>query len=276
MPPTADHEPAATLAREESALACLKRGWSIVPVAERGKRPLVLWEQFQHARASAAEVGRWFRRWPNANVGVVTGSISGIIVLDVDAKHGGAASLRALEKRYAPLPETVTALSGGGGRHYYFTHPGSELHNRAGIAKGLDLRGDGGMIVAPPSIHPSGRPYAWQDTHAPDEIALARLPAWLLALARGGSAGTGHPLPYWRSLVRRGVGEGERNSTIASLAGHLLWHDVDPDVVLELLLSWNQARCRPPLSDDEVAQTVQSIVRTHSRAGSHGSRGQRG
>ena len=65
--------------------------------------------------------------------------------------------------------------------------------------------------------------------------------------------------------MRRGVAEGERNNTIASLTGHLLWHGVDPEVALQLLLCWNRVRCRPPLSDDEVARTVESIRRTHVR-----------
>ncbi|MFO1301135.1 MAG: primase alpha helix C-terminal domain-containing protein [Burkholderiaceae bacterium] len=81
----------------------------------------------------------------------------------------------------------------------------------------------------------------------------------------GTAAHTGHPLSHWRRLVGEGVAEGARNATIASLAGHLLWHQVDPHVVLELLLSWNRQRCRPPLADDEVAATVASIARTHVR-----------
>jgi hypothetical protein len=66
-------------------------------------------------------------------------------------------------------------------------------------------------------------------------------------------------------LVREGVARGERNNTIASLAGHLFWHGVDARVALELLLSWNRIRCRPPLPDDEVAAIVQSIERIHER-----------
>jgi hypothetical protein len=73
----------------------------------------------------------------------------------------------------------------------------------------------------------------------------------------------GHPLEYWRRLVTDGVPEGSRNNTIASLAGHLLWHGVDRDVVTELMLTWNRARCRPPLTDVEVVRTVESITRLH-------------
>jgi hypothetical protein len=64
-------------------------------------------------------------------------------------------------------------------------------------------------------------------------------------------------------LVKEGIQEGERNNAIASLAGHLFWHGIDPTVVLDLLLCWNAHRCRPPLPDDEVARTVDSIMRLH-------------
>jgi hypothetical protein len=91
------------------------------------------------------------------------------------------------------------------------------------------------------------------------------MPGWLFLalLARG--YGHGHPLSHWRDLVRRGVKEGERNATIASLCGHLLWHGVDAQVALELLLCWNRERCAPPLDDAEVASVVASITRLHER-----------
>jgi hypothetical protein len=92
------------------------------------------------------------------------------------------------------------------------------------------------------------------------------LPGWLLHSAPEDTAGHGHPLVYWQRLLREGVAEGARNNTLASLTGHLLRHGVDPEVTAELLLSWNVARCRPPLDEAEVIRTVESIVRTHQRA----------
>jgi hypothetical protein len=91
------------------------------------------------------------------------------------------------------------------------------------------------------------------------------MPQWLRLVAGGASESGGHPPAHWRALVHEGVAQGARNATIASLAGHLLHHGVDPDVVLELMLSWNRQRCAPPLPDDEVAQVVASILRTHRR-----------
>jgi len=255
----------ATSETERTALAYAARGWSVVIVESRGKRPLVRWEEFQRRRPGADELRTWFRRHPDANLAIVTGAVSGLAVLDVDPRHGGIASLARWERDHGALPHTVEVQTGGGGRHLYFAHPGSELRNRVGLAPGLDLRGDGGLVVAPPSLHPSGGRYRWLPGHAPDEVRPAPLPGWLLEIAHGEVLGPGPPHPGWRRRVRETVPEGLRNDAIASLTGHLLWYGVDPTVVEELLLCWNRVHCRPALSDDEVARTVESITRTHLR-----------
>jgi hypothetical protein len=91
------------------------------------------------------------------------------------------------------------------------------------------------------------------------------MPRWLIREITGSDRRVGRRLSHWRQLVKEGVPEGERNNAVASLAGHLLWHGVDPEVTLELLLCWNNSRCRPPLSGDEVARTVANITRLHER-----------
>jgi Bifunctional DNA primase/polymerase, N-terminal/Primase C terminal 1 (PriCT-1) len=252
---------ASPLSAREAALYYLGRGWSVIPIERHGKRPLVAWLEFENRCAAAREVEGWYIRWPQANVGIVTGRVSGLVVIDVDARHGGEASLSTLESGHGVLPSTVEALTGGGGRHLYFAHPGGRVANRVGLFPGLDLRGDGGCVVAPPSVHSSGRLYAWARKRSPDEAPLAPVPEWLLPGAQ--SARAGHPPAHWRRLAREGVNEGARNATLASLAGHLLWREVDPEVVMELLLAWNRARCRPPLADAEVAGVVESIARLH-------------
>jgi hypothetical protein len=243
----------------------LSRRWSVLPLRPREKRPLIQWEPLQSARPSPADVAKWFERWPDANIGIVTGEISNLVVLDIDPNHGGNDSLERLEQRFEPLPATIEAMTGGGGRHLYFTHPGGLIRNRAGIAQGIDLRSDGGYVVAPPSIHPNGRRYLWSPGWSPEDTAPVPLPRWLMT-ATGGLRPR-RTLDDWRRLAREGVPEGQRNSTIASLTGHLLWHGVDPQVALELLLAWNRTRCRPPLDDAEVARVVQSIMRLHDESG---------
>ncbi|MBZ0139881.1 MAG: bifunctional DNA primase/polymerase, partial [Pseudorhodoplanes sp.] len=101
---------------QEAAARYLARGWSVLPLQPAEKRPLIRWEGLQQARAEDATLAQWFARWPDANVGVVTGEISNLIVLDVDPRHGGADSLARLERRHGTLPETVTAQTAGGGR----------------------------------------------------------------------------------------------------------------------------------------------------------------
>jgi hypothetical protein len=249
----------------DAARACLARGWSVIPIAARGKRPVARWQDYQARLPEPAEIARWFGEGSEANLGIVTGRVSALVVLDIDPAHGGGDSLSAWEARHGPMAPTVECETGGGGRHLYFRHPGGEVRNRVGLAPGIDLRGDGGLVVAPPSVHPSGRRYRWREGRAPDAAPLAPMPAWLLRLVLRAGAHRGHPLPYWRSLVGEGVAEGRRNDTVASLAGHLLWHGVDAEVALELLLCWNRVKCRPPLADAEVAETVASIARLHAR-----------
>lgn len=249
---------------QHAAIEYVRRGWSVIPVRARAKVPLVRWEAYQSRRASEVEIEAWFQQWPDANVGVVTGEVSNLVVLDVDPQHGGSESLRELEQTHGTLPPTIEAVTGGGGRHLYYAFPLHPLRNRAGLAPGIDLRAEGGMVVVPPSMHPSGRAYQWVADHGPGERAPASMPPWLLRLAAGPASGRGHSVDYWRALVRSGVDEGARNTTIASLAGHLLHHGVDPAVVGDLLLCWNRVLCRPPLEDDEVARVVGSISRLHA------------
>ena len=249
---------------ESAAVAYAARGWSVIPIEAGGKRPLVAWEEFQRRIADATEIGDWFWRWPHANIAVVTGVLSRLVVLDIDPQHGGAESLGDAEERQGCLPPTIEATTGSGGRHVYFVHPGGVVRNRAGLLPGVDLRGDGGYVVAPPSVHCSGARYVWKPGCAPGEMPLATLPSWSISLVSD-QAHAGHPVAHWRDLSRRDVHVGERNNTIASFAGHLIWHGVDHNVALELLLAWNRTHCDPPLSDHEVAQTVASIAALHLR-----------
>jgi hypothetical protein len=250
---------------ERAARQYAARGWSVVVAEARGKRPLVPWQEFQQRIAAADEIAAWFRRWPRANVAIVTGAVSGLVVLDVDPRHGGADSVARLQQAHGGFPRTLEVRTGGGGRHLYFAHPGGTMRNRVGLAPGVDLRGDGGCVIAPPSVHPNGECYAWVGEGEPDATVPAPLPVWLRAWLRDEPGHAGHPAAHWRELAQGGVREGMRNDTIASFTGHLLWRGVDPVVVRELMLAWNRLRCDPPLRDDEVARTVESIVRLHER-----------
>ena len=207
---------------------------------------------------------QWWQGAPAANVGLVTGDV---IVLDVDPRKGGDGSLEDLEGRHGELPQTWRVLTGGGGFHAYFAPPPVRIPCSTDLlAPGLDIKSVGGYVVAPPSLHISGRCYAWSVDHHPDETPLAPMPVWMThALTAPASAGTAHSPSVWRQLVCDGVAEGSRNATVAKLAGHLFRHYVDPIVALELIQALNTARFRPPLSSEEVVRTVGSIARSERR-----------
>jgi len=174
-----------------------------------GKHTHGPWKQRMLDAAGVEQVQRWWRRWPDANVGIVTGAVSGLVVLDLDPRHGGGESLAALEAEHGALPRTVESLTGGGGQHFYFRHPGTSVPSRP-IAPGLDLKGDGGLVVSPPSGHVSGRAYAWESGCAPGEVLLADVPRWLQVMAHDpSSATTGVGAAPRQRLVRTTVERAE-------------------------------------------------------------------
>ena len=128
----------------EFALNYLRLGFSVIPVSSANKKPLVKWEEFQHRHPTEEETRKWFQN-PQTQVAVVTGAISGIAVVDVEA--GGSID---------EFPKTATSKTGGGGWHLWYKHPGHPVDNAVKIKPLVDIRGDGGYVVAPPSLHSSG------------------------------------------------------------------------------------------------------------------------
>jgi hypothetical protein len=200
-------------------------------------------------------IADWFTAWPNANLGIATGD--GLVVLDIDPRHGGDRALAELEAEHGKLPPTWRVTTGGGGTHIYFYAPaGTSIKNSAGkLGSGIDVRAQGGFVVAPPSLHISGGTYFWEH-----EEVLASMPSWLVAtLTEPKSSALKTPVETWRAMTRDGVREGRRNDAAARLSGYLLRHYVDPVVVLELIQSWNIAKCSPPLEAGEIAAVVESV-----------------
>jgi hypothetical protein len=207
----------------------------------------------------------------NANTGIATGEGAGIVVLDVDPRHGGDRALMELEAKHGELPLTPSSTTGGGGLHFFFKHPGGIIKNSVSkVGPGLDIRGAGGYVVAPPSIHISGQLYSWIIGRSPSDVPLALPPAWLIQEMQGGDdlARSVVSRARARRLVKHGVCEGERNTAIAQLVGHLLRHRVDPFIAQDLVLAWNITRNTPPLPEAEVAMVIDSIAgREKSRRG---------
>lgn len=168
-----------------AATCYARRGWRVFPLVAKTKRPATP-HGVKDASVERASLEAWWQRWPCAGVGAATGGSSDLVVLDIDPRNGGDDSLADLEAQIGELPETPVSLTGGGGAHYLFHHPGGQVPNRTALGgfAGLDLKADGGYIVAPPSVHPNGHEYVWNVMLHPADIPLAPCPPALLALAR--------------------------------------------------------------------------------------------
>jgi hypothetical protein len=206
----------AAVSSRAAALAYAAAGWPVMPIAgivngvcacrrhgacdHPAKHPLIRGGT-RGATTDPAQIDQWWRYWPTAGVGLLTGHRSGLAVVDVDPRHGGEATIGQLRERGFDLPMTLTAETGGGGRHLIYLTGGIPVGNTsgrlgsAGDTAGVDLRGDGGYIVAPPSRHISGGSYRWAANSPPP----GRLPGWIAAPA---------PAPFQTPAVTLAPGAG--------------------------------------------------------------------
>lgn len=239
-----------------------------------GKHPLVSFDT-----ANDADDTVWkglLARRPNMNVGILTGSTSGIMVIDIDPRHGGDLELERLVREHGPL-DTLSVTTGGGGKHFYFKMPdGLRLGNsvgrsdgKSGIAPGIDVRGDGGLVVAPPSS--TAAPYRWDIE--PTRDAISDLPLWLLRLITGPKP----PSPVAPALALANparlissldlIAEGGRNDFLFREVCALSTSGLAGDDLASRAHQINQDRCRPPLPEEEVSQILTSALR-YDRTGS--------
>jgi hypothetical protein len=176
----------------DAALVYAERGWHVFPChsikprggctcgsdgcTSPGKHPRT--ERGLYAASTdPARVAAWWRRCPNANVGIRTGAVSGLAVIDIDPLHGGLISFEQLVNEWGQFPLGRVVRTGSRGFHIYFRHPGSEIRNSVNrLGPGIDIRGDGGYVIAPPSIHATGDRYVWAST-GPD---IPDVPEWML------------------------------------------------------------------------------------------------
>ena len=237
---------------------CTCGGPEVNPKCSPGKHPRTSHGHLD-ASTDASQITAWWTRWPSANIGIPTGKRSGIIALDHDTYKPSTISRESVEAEYGPIAQTRTVKTGRDGRQYLYKHPGYYVKSRTGdnaIAPGLEVKGDGGYIVAPPSI--TERAY-----EVLDDFPLSDPPEWLLEALRepsravsntknGGSSG---PAPQDGGSIP----EGGRNSTLTSIAGRL--HDGmrDLDELTRDLEAVNEARCTPPLDAREIRGIAASI-----------------
>ena len=259
----------------DAALAYSRRAWRIFPLPypledgscscgrqhdnpkDIGKHPTLI-DWVSRATYDEATVKAWWTEEPLANIGLVTGITSGIFVLDVDGE-AGEVSLAKLESLYSKLPVTYEVETGRG-RHLYFLYPveceqdGRVIINSAGkLGPSLDIRGQGGYVVAPPSKHGLGKTY----TITPGKAALpASAPEWFVELLVGKT-------PHKRDarLTPKQIPEGQRDSELTRLAGKLRWHGFDEPTIYAALVSENNLKCKPPLEDKDLRRIASSIAR---------------
>src|SRR5829696_9163515 len=238
-----------------------RRGWSPIPLKPRSKEPnLRELRPYLTRKATKEELDAW----PWSGVGIVTGHVSDVLVLDVDGPEGEA------ELKKYRHPATPTARTAGGGLHLYFRHPEQYVRTGIRVAPGLDVKASGGYVVAPPSVGENGRAYEW--ILSPDDAELADPPEWLMRLlererAKGPAAPVGERIP-----------PGKRNKVLASLAGSMRRRGMGEGEILAALQVTNEQRCQPPLEAEEVEKVAASVARyepaenvAHISVNGHGS-----
>lgn len=228
----------------------------------QGKHPRTM-NGFKDATTDLETVDRWWGMWPNANVGIDC-ERSGWAVLDVDPDKGGYDSLAELQQKHGDLPDTVRAITGGAGAHIVFKMPRQGFRSYVGIGYGLDTRGIGGYIVAAPSNHKSGGNYVWEEGFTFADVDIAEVPQWMLdIMAQRGAerpqvAADGDIIP-----------EGQRDATLASLAGSMRARGMTEAEILAALQVTNETRVRPPMALADLERIARSIGRYEPGKGTY-------
>lgn len=268
-----------TADRARAALAYARRGLPVFPTwwttddgrcacgaapseCKPGKHPLgrLVPNGLKNATLDSCTIESWWHRQPQANVAIATGGAMRLLVVDVDPDAGGEASMAALEGEHGAMPATAEVVTPRGGRHLYLIVPNGRPtpgNSASRLGEGIDTRGQGGYVLAPPSVV-SGRDYTWS-VDSGDRLAEA--PGWLLdRLDRADTNGQATPPEEWQQIALQGVDAGARNQTIARVAGLLFRRLPDPTLAAELVACFNQVKCRPPLEAAELKRTLDSIA----------------
>lgn len=224
----------------------LSKGFSVIPIKPKDKTPAIYWKEFQKRKPTNEELKKWFQN-TSYNIGIVTGKVFGIAVVDLDSEE----ALKFAEDN--GFPETPIVVTGEG-YHLYYQYPADrEVRNfqeRDDLPR-IDVRGDGGYVVAPPSIHPSGHVYEWGQGQGLDDLSLAEFPSELLLIKHQSEKA---PLKE----LNKGVPEGSRNDSLFTLANSHRRNGLSFDECITEMLIWNE-RNDPPLPEDEVEKTVKRI-----------------
>lgn len=241
----------------DAAIEYAKKGFAVFPLKYRDKVPLTR-NGCKDATTDAAQIKAWWQKYPNANIGLATGSVSQnvfVIDLDIDEDRGidGYHSLEDWQREHGDFPETWTAITGRGGYHLYYRGNG-RIKNRAGIIDGVDIRGNGGYVVAPPSIHKNGNRYEWE--YSPDEFEIAKADNNVEYFLNHDDQkqGTAFTMPNI-------VAAGQRNQMLFRFACMMQAKGASDQSVFAATMAENESSCSPPLTEQEVKVIVSSATR---------------
>jgi hypothetical protein len=230
------------------------RGFRLFPIEKRSKHPLTKrWPE--RATCDGDTLRAWVQEYPACNWGLACGLASGLFVLDVDGAEGEAALHELCRQNGYDWLETLTVKTARG-RHFYFKYPEKEIRNSASkLARGLDVRGEGGYVLVPPSVHPEGAIYCWGAAGEDEQILPA--PAWLLKMLTAPVQRMG-PGP---AVIGDTIPEGQRNATLTKLAGVMRRQGTTRPAIEAALIAENAGRCLPPLPEAEVREIANSVSR---------------
>lgn len=244
----------------QAAKEYAQMGFAVLPVRRMNKHPYTP-HGVKDATKDLTVIREWWKRWPDANVAIACGSISGGLVVidqDVDDRTGkdGINELSDWSREnHVEIPDSPLAITGSGGYHQYMwsADPG-KYKNAVGVLEGVDIRTDGGYVVAPPSIHGNGHRYEWE--YPPDEYELAEADGILGKLFKGKQDESGD-----KFTVPEQIEAGGRNDALFRMACSLQSQGVPDDGILAAVLATNKLKCNPPLPEDEVEKSVRSALR---------------
>lgn len=250
----------------QAAVWYCEHGFAVVPLKERSKQPATIHglNDWFDDPDSAREV---WRKFPDYNIGIVCGAPShGLLVLDFDIDDerdkDGYATLRTWEKAQGDLPETSVAITGSGGMHYLYRTDRNSIKPSANAELGVDVRCDGSYIVAPPSIHPNGNRYEWQDHPDDTPIATATGPVYdfLDHIQRNGGVDETRK-DNGKFRLPDSIKHGERDKTLFRYAAHLRAIGRSDAEILNTVMGANFTRCDPPMDSKDVQRIVKSACK---------------
>ena len=245
----------------DAALAYAEKGFSVIPI-QSDKKPFLKWESCQKRRSTPEEIREWWSKWPSAMVGIVTGAISGISVIDVDESQGH-------EELQKYVPDSLlmpTAMTPRGGQHLYFKTPSPSIGNNARIIPGCDFRGEGGYVVAPPSTNGTGKAYTWLPGLSLQEIEPPPLPAAYLCYIDNNNAWGGYRGGN-RGDVTQNVTlfkEGRRDNDLFHVANTLAKGGMPEKEILQVLERLADS-CTPPFPKGEIKVKIESALKRSAR-----------